>query len=232
MFEPLNIFLRGLLAIIFLLGATKLLTKRNLSHITYFDSVAASLLGTISGNLAFNLKVNILNFIFSIILVTVIISFISYGSLKSTAFRRFIAGEPTIIIDNGKILEKNMEKLKYSFDYLNQQLRQQGVFDISQVDFAILEASGNLSVKLKSQNEPLTPRDINLSVENEGLATELILDGKVIDKNLKIRNLSIEWLMDELNKKGAKDICEVAFAALATNGNLYVDFYCDNIRKY
>ena len=154
--------------------------------------------------------------------------FASYLSLKYTSFRRFLAGEPTVIIKNGKILENNMAKLNYTYDYLNQQLRQEKVFDIGLVEFAALEPSGKLSIQLKSQNRPLTPQDLQLPTEYEGLATEMVLNGQIIEKNLQQNSLSQEWLYEELKKKGIVDVKKVAFAALATNGILYVDLYHDS----
>jgi len=227
LFEPLNIALRVILALIFFFSATKFLTKRSLSTPTYFDYIAAALLGTIAGNLAFNVNIHILNFILSLILTTFIIVLVSYLSFHYKPLRNFLAGEPTILIQNGKILENNMTKLNYSYDYLNQHLRQEKVFDISQVEFAILEPSGKLSVQLKSQNRPLTPQDLHMSTKYEGLATELILDGKVIEQNLQYKGLNKEWINRKLKEKGIENIQEVAFAALATNGNLYVDLYRD-----
>lgn len=226
--EPLNILLRALLAITVLLLATKFLTKRSLSNLTYFDYVAGVILGTISGNLAFNLKIGILNFIFSIVCTTLILVLLSYFSLKCRPLRKILAGEPTILIKNGKILENTMTKLNYSFDYLVQQLRQENVFDIGKVEFAILEPSGKLSILLKSQYKPLTPQDLNLSTSYEGLATEIVLDGKILEKNLSDKNLNLQWLYQELNKKGIQRIDEVAFAAFSSNGNLYLDLYRDN----
>lgn len=227
MFNPLTIVFRVFLALLFLFIATKLLTKRSLANLTYFDYIATTTLGTIAGNLAFNIKINILVFILSITLITLIIMLISYISLKYKPLCKFLAGEPTILIQNGKILEYNLSKLNYSYNYLNQQLRQEGVFDINKVDFAILEPSGELSIKLKSQNRPLTPQNLHLSTEYEGLATEIILDGKILENNLQKNNFNQEWLYKELNKKGIKNIKEIAFAALSSNGNLYVDLYRD-----
>lgn len=230
MLEPLNILLRVILAVILLLSATKFLTKRSLSNLTYFDYVAGALLGTISGNLAFNLKIGILNFILSITLTTLVLRLFSYLSLKYKPLRKILAGESTIIINNGKILENTMRKLNYSFDDLVQQLRQENVFDISKVEFAILEPSGELSILQKSQHNPVTPQDLNVSTHYEGLATEVVLDGKIIESNLSQRNLNPQWLHHELAKKGIKSIDEVAFAALASNGNLYLDLYRDDGR--
>lgn len=128
MFEPLNIVLRVVLALMFLFAATRLLTKRSLSNLTYFDYVAGVLLGTVAGNLAFNVRIHILNFILSMIIITLIMMLASYLSLKFASFRKFLAGEPTVLIKNGKLLENNMANLNYSYDYLNQQLREEKGF--------------------------------------------------------------------------------------------------------
>ncbi|WP_242866738.1 YetF domain-containing protein [Abyssisolibacter fermentans] len=229
MFNPLNILLRVVLALIFLFTATKLLTKRSLANLTYFDYIATTTLGTIGGNLAFNTKINISTFIFSMTLITIIIMLVSYLSMKSKTIRDFFAGKPTILIENGKILENTMSKLNYSYDYLNEQLRQEGIFDINQVEFAILESNGGFSVKLKSQNRALTPHDLKLATQYEGLATEIILDGKIIEKNLQKNNIDKEWLYKQLLKRKINSIEDVSFAALSTNGNLYVDLYRDSI---
>lgn len=227
LFEPLNIILRVFSALIFLFAATKFLTKRSLSSLTYFDYIAATTLGTIAGNLAFNVKIHILNFILSIILVTLIISLVSYLSLKYKSFRKFFAGEPTILIKDGKILEDNLISLNYSYDYLNQQLRQEKVFDICQVEVAMLEPSGRLSVQLKPQDCPLTSSSLHLSTKQENFPIELILEGKLIEKNLRKNRLTQQWLYKELRKREIENIKEVAFAALASNGNFYVNLYND-----
>lgn len=227
--EFMQLAIRIVLSLCFLFVATKLLTKRSLSSLTYFDYVAGATLGTIAGNLAFNIKIKTSIFIFAIILTTSIIMVISHLSLKSPVLRKILAGEPTIVIQNGKILEQNMSKMNYTFDYLNQQLRREQVFDISLVEFAILEPNGELSIKLKSQNRPLTPRDLAISTEYEGLATEIVLDGKVIEDNMYRINLNREWLNEQIKTRGINNVQEIAFAALATDGKLYIDLYQDKL---
>ncbi len=227
--EFIHLAIRIVLSLCFLFVATKLLTKRSLSSLTYFDYVAGATLGTIAGNLAFNIKIKTSIFIFAIILTTLIIMVISHLSLKSPVLRKILAGKPTIVIQNGKILEQNMSKMNYTFDYLNQQLRREQVFDISLVEFAILEPNGELSIKLKSQNRPLTPRDLAISTEYEGLATEIVLDGKVIEDNMYRINLNREWLNEQIKTRGINNVQEIAFAALATDGKLYIDLYQDEL---
>lgn len=227
--RPLDIMFRVILAIILLFIATRLLTQRSLAKLTYFDCVSASILGTIAGNLAFNMKVHISIFIFSIVFTTMTIILISYMALKFRPIRQLLGGKPIILIKHGKVLENNMKKMNYSYDYLNQQLREEKVFDISQVESAILEANGELSVQLKSQNRPITPKDLNIKTENEGLAKEIVIEGKIIRSSFQESGVTEEWLKSQLNKRGIENINEVAFAALSSNGSLYIDLYKDSL---
>lgn len=221
MFEPLNIILRTFLSIIFLIATTKFLTKRNLSNLTYFDYITTVTLGSIAGNLCFNVNVHILNFILSIIIMTLITELLSYLCFKYKPLRNFFAGKPTILIEKGKIIKHNLKILNYSYDYLIEQLRQEKIFDVNQVECALLEPSGKLSIKLKPQNTPLTVEDAQLLKNEENLAIEIILNGKILDKSLIEHNLNQKWLYIELDKIGIKDIHKVEFAALGTNGKLY-----------
>lgn len=230
-FDPFNIIIRVILALILLFTATRFLNNRSLSSITYLNYIATATLGTIAGNLAFNIRIGISNFVLAGALITAMLALASYVSLINRPLRKLLTGDSTVVIKDGKILEQNMAKLSFSFDYLNEKLRLKQIFDISTVDYAVLEPTGELSVKLKSSERPLRPKDINLTAKSDGVALEIILDGKVIEENLRKRNLKISWLMHELNNKGITGIEEVAFAALATNGNLYVDKFKDHIQE-
>jgi len=221
------VIIRTIVAFIFLL--TTILTKRVLSPNTYFDYIAIAILGTLSGNLAFNIKVRSIYFITSMVTTTIVIYLSSYISIKSTILRKYLAGKPTILIKEGRILEGNMYKLRYSYDYLLQQLRQQHVFDINKVQTAILESNGLLSVQLKSKDSPLTPKDMGMTRMNEGLVTVIILEGELINQRLKAINRDKLWVEKELLKRGIKDIKTVAFGAVSSTGKLYIDFYKDNI---
>ena len=185
-------------------------------------------LGTLAGNLAFNTHIAIMDFLLSMALITLIIKLGSYWAIKSRFWRYKIAGTPTVLIENGKIREEKMHQLNYSYDYLLQQLRQEQIFDLSKVEFAILEANGELSIQLKSQYHPATPHDLGLETNYEGLSTPLILEGQILKRNLEVNDLSPEWLAQELAKLGIDDSQEVAFAALASSGKLYVDLYDDH----
>ncbi|MBS4537261.1 DUF421 domain-containing protein [Clostridium sp. D2Q-11] len=223
------VIIRTIIAFIFLLIITTILTKRVLSPNTYFDYIAIAILGTLSGNLAFNIKVRSIYFITSMVTTTIVIYLSSYISIKSTILRKYLAGKPTILIKEGKILESNMYRLRYSYDYLLQQLRQQHVFDINKVQSAILESNGLLSVQLKSKDSPLTPKDMNIYTVEENLVKVIILEGKLLNENLKSVHKDENWLNKELSKRKVDNIEDVSFGAVSSKGKLYLDFYEDNI---
>jgi uncharacterized membrane protein YcaP (DUF421 family) len=144
------------------------------------------------------------------ILVLIQIIF-SHLSLRSRNFRKLVDGEPSIIIKDGKILEKQMKKQRYNFDDLLMQLRENNIRYISDVEFAILEPTGKLSVIKKEKNKT-------------GYTVGLIIDGELQEEKLSELNLNKEWLYDELNKRGIKNLKEISFCSYE-NGKLYIDKY-------
>jgi len=228
-FQPLLILLRTSFAFIFLMIAARILGKQTITQMTYFDFIATITLGAMGAGFAYFLDMNPLNILLSLITFTSIVYLIAYVSLKSRVARKIFAGEPTVVIQNGKILEHNMAKMRYCLDNLNLQLRQKGVFDIGQVEFAVIETNGELSVLKKSQHRSLSPADLKIPTKYEGLAIELIMDGQVIKKNLQENNLSREWLATTMVQFGIMDFKDVAYACLSTSGTLYFDMYKDQI---
>ncbi len=110
-------------------------------------------------------------------------------------------------------------------------LRNKGIFDIAQVDFEIIETDGKLSVQKKSQYQPVTAKDMNISKKPTGISTELIYEGLIVEENLTELNISKQWLTDQLNKQGISDVSNVFIAELNPSGSLYIDKYEDRIKK-
>lgn len=220
--DVLNIVFRVVLAISFLFIITKFIAKKNIESLTYFDYAATSILGTISGNMAFNVRISIATFVIALSLTAVIVFIITNITGKNKSIREFFAGRPVTIIEDGKILRYEMKNLRYSYDYLFEQLREANVFHLNQVKYAVLEANGKLSVKLKPEDSPLTQKDITQNINEIFGAIELIIEGKILENNLKLAGKEKEWLYEELRKRGIDNIDKISFAALSTNGKLYV----------
>lgn len=229
MSEHVEVVIRSILAFSILLIGTRILGKQTISQMTLFDFIAGISLGAITANLAFNLTIDIHHFLISYFIFVLIIFFTAYISMKSRKARKLLAGDPTVIIQDGKILEKNMRKMRYTLDYLNQQLREKDVFEIEEVSYALVEPNGTLTVLKKPPFRQVTAKDLHLQTKSEhSLPIELIMDGKVITKNLEEHNLSMDWLEDEVKKRNIK-WDNVFYAVVSSNGFLYFDIYNDQI---
>lgn len=227
--EHYQIILRTIVAFVLLLIAERFLGKQTISQMTIFDFIATITLGAIAAALAYNTSIEPHHMIISFVMFVLIIFAIALLSTKNRTLRKFFAGDPTIVIENGKILEKNMKKMRYTLDYLNQQLREKDVFNIEEVLFAIIETNGELTVFKKTQFRNVTKQDLSITTNSENrLPIELIMDREIISKNLEENNISQSWLQAELQKRGLS-VKEVMYAVLLSNGKIYIDTYKDFI---
>lgn len=231
MSEALVEMVRGLIGFFTLLIFARLLGKQQISQLTFFDYVLGITVGSIAASLTTDLTssawphwVGLTTWIFAVLVLQII-------TLKWRYVSKYIDGEPTVVIMNGKMMEAAMSKLRYRADDLLEQLRISGVFDLAEVEFAVLEISGNLSVLKKTQYQPVTPSDMNISTKYKGISTELIYDGIVIYENLKQVKLSREWLEKELRKMNINGPSDVFLACLDQSGKLYVDKYKDRMKN-
>ncbi|AMM92588.1 membrane protein [Peribacillus simplex] len=229
--EHIEVILRSITSFTLLLIGTRILGKQTISQMTMFDFVAAISLGAISANLAFNTSIKVHHTIIAFTIYVAIIFLIAVISLKNRKGRKFLAGDPTIVMQNGKILEGNMNKMRYTLDYLNQQLRERDIFNIEEVLFAIVETNGTLTVLKKPQFRNVTKQDLMIAVKPEKkLPIELIMDGEIIKENLEQNNITFSWLESELKKRNLFKH-DVVYAVLAANGNMYVDTFRDHINS-
>jgi uncharacterized membrane protein YcaP (DUF421 family) len=232
--EIMDVLLRTLTAFVLIMIIARVLGKQTISQMTYHDFVAAITLGAITGNLAFNTKLNYWNIIASLFLFSGIAFLFTFISLKSRKSRKWLSGKPTIVIENGKILENNLKKLHLSLDTLNQELREKDIFDIQDVEYAVLELNGRVSVLRKPECRQVRIKDLPQFISTNEKKTifpiELIMDGDIIKNNLKQNHLSEAWIYDEL-KKRKLSLSEVCYAVKGTKGDLYFDLYKDKIKN-
>ena len=145
----------------------------------------------------------------------------SYITLKSEKARAIISGRPSVLVKNGVIDEKELEKLRYNLNDLLEELRVNNYPNIKDVEFAILESSGQLSIIPKSQKRAVTPEDLKIDTKYEGLPITLILDGRVNHDNLNTLGLDEKSLKDELKKFSINSPSDVFFASIDTEGDLF-----------
>ncbi|MGQ5712400.1 YetF domain-containing protein [Desulforudis sp. DRI-14] len=199
----------------------RLTGKREVGQLQPFELVVIIMLSELASIPIADTDLPLINGLVPIFTLLVAQVLLSYASLKSERARGIICGRPSILIANGKIMEKEMSSIRYNINDLLEQLRAKNVPNIADVEFAILETNGKLSVIPKSQKRPVCPEDLNIPTSYEGLPTTLIIDGNVLEKNLKQINVDTGWLRSELAKFGIQDLKRVLFASLDTNGKLF-----------
>jgi uncharacterized membrane protein YcaP (DUF421 family) len=217
-----EIIMRTFISFILLWVFVLLLGKQTIAQKTYHLYIASITMGTIAGNLAFNIKIELLYFIIAFILMGTVVYILNLVAVRNQRLRKWIAGEPAILIQNGQILEESMERMKYSLDSLKQALRGKDIFNIDEVECAILEINGSLSVLKKSQYKATTKEDLSLLTSVEVVPVELIYDGKVLYENLSENPYSEEWLMNELKIRN-HTVKDISYAVVGTKGNLYIE---------
>lgn len=225
-----DVIFRSIIAFFSIFFAARILGKQTVSRMTIFDFIAVVTLGSVTANLAFALEVKA-RYIFLVFFIFVLLIYLSaFLSLKSKRARKYVAGDPTVVIENGKILEHNMRKMRYTLDYLNQQLRQKDIFSIDDVDYALVENNGLLSVKKKEAHLAVTRKDLHIFKEEVKLPIELMMDGEILLNNLKENNISKEWLFSELKKRNLT-IESVVYALLTSSNKLYIDIHDDKLHS-
>ncbi|MFJ7679448.1 DUF421 domain-containing protein [Peribacillus sp. NPDC097198] len=225
----LQVVLRSLFFLIVLFLITKWLGKKQISQLSFFEYVTGITIGNVGAELATKVEGNIFHGVLSILVFAFAPFLAGLISLKSKIFRDLVEGKATVFIKDGKILEDNLKKEKYTTDELLWLLRSKDVFDISMVEFALLEANGVFSVLLKKENQPLTPKDINMKVDLIKEPQTIIMDGEILDEPLSAIGLNRNWLSTELEKLDV--LLENVFLGQAkSNGELTVDLYDDKIK--
>lgn len=229
--EGLVVFVRAIIGFFSLLIFAKILGKQQISQLSFFDYVLGITIGSIAASLTTDLSSRAWPHFVGLLTWALLGYSMECITLKWRYASKYIDGEPTIIIMNGKIMENALRKMKYKVSDIMGLLRNKDVFDLSQVDFAIIETNGQLSVLKKPEYEPLTPKDMSILKAPTGISTELIYDGILMHQNLKQLNKTEKWLMDQLKMQEIKDVSEVFLATLTPSGSLYVDKYKDHIQK-
>ena len=216
----LKIALSSLLSVAELFILTKLMGKRQISQLSFFDYINGITIGSIAAEMAIGGFKNMTAPAAAMLIYALAAICISVLCDKSIKCRRFFSGTATVIIDKDKIYRKAMKKAKIDLNELLMQARISGYYDLSKIQTVILEPNGSLSFLPKSEERPLTPADIELSPARETVFTPLIIDGRVIEKNLILRNKSLDWLQTELKKQNVPKSEDVLLALY--NGNSLV----------
>ncbi|HOB90987.1 MAG: DUF421 domain-containing protein [Bacillota bacterium] len=218
---------RALILYILIVVIMRMMGKRQVGQLQPSELVVAILIADLAAVPMQDKDIPLLNGVVPILVLMAAEVVASFLTVRSEVARSVISGRPSIIISGGKIVWNELQEARISLDDLLEQLRMKGYPDISDVEFAVLETSGEVSVIPKSQRRPVCPADLGIDTSYEGLPVTLVVDGKVRKNNLRLVNLTEEWLRSELAAKGVTDINRVGLASLNTEGQLFYQLMGD-----
>ncbi|WP_168120826.1 DUF421 domain-containing protein [Paenibacillus sp. HB172176] len=222
-----DILFRTATSFVALLVLTRLLGKKQVGQLTFFNYVTGITFGSTAAEIIVNRQITMLQGLSSLILWSLMAFLLALIALRSVKAREILDGQPTILIKQGKILENALAKQHLNIDDLSMMLRNKNVFSPEEIEFAILEPDGQLSVLKKTELLPATKRDVQAASEPvRNIPIELIVDRKIVEKNLGKLELSSAWLLQQLKKAGTS-IEQVFYAELQLDGTLYIDKYRD-----
>jgi uncharacterized membrane protein YcaP (DUF421 family) len=228
----INTVFRTVVAYLLLLVVARFMGRKALSQMTFFDFAVIITLGSVTANLSMGQDNTPASTAVVLITLGALAVLTGYLHIKSIWVRKLTNSEPVTAIENGRIIDKNLKKVRFTINELTTLLREKNVFNYADVEFAIIENDGQLSVLPKSQKAPLTPSDMKIPTGYKGLTKDLIMDGKVLAENLMSVKLDETWLKNQLSAQGITDVEQVFYAGLDSSGNLYVSVRHHDTKEY
>lgn len=225
----LGLFIKSSGSIVVLYVLTKMLGRKQIGQLNLFDYVIGISIGNVVAEMSVNKEVAFWDGVYVMVIYALIALFISYITTKSIWIRRFIGGVPVVLIENGKIIESAMKKTKLDINDLMEEARINGYFELSEIEFAIMEDNGRISFLPKSKYKPLTPNDMKLKPPYKGLTANVVIDGVVMENNLEYFNKDKKWLSTRLKKMGYDDVTSLLLVTCNTNEELTV--YEKNVKE-
>lgn len=217
----LEIVFRTLASIVILLLLTKLLGKRQISQLSLFEYITGISIGNIAAYVSLDLdNLWYLGIVSLAVWVSVSVA-IEFLTMKNKKVRDFIDGKGTVLIKNGQLLKKNLHKERLTLDELLEQLRKRDVYRMADVEFAVMESSGEVNVLLKKEYQPITPDFLGWKVAQEHEAQTVLMDGNIQDEVLEAVGHDRNWLKHELKKRNIKEE-DVFFAQIDSNDQLFI----------
>jgi len=228
MSDFLNICFRTILVLIILFFITKMMGKKQISELNFFDYVVGITIGSIAADISLDIEKNMIAGIAALFIYGFISYIISFVSIKSICARRFFIGVPTVLVEKGKIIESGLKKSKIDVNDLLMVARENGYFNLDEIDYSLMEVNGNISFLPKEKEKPVTKRDMKIKCSNEGLTVNAIIDSKYMVNNMKAINKDKEWLDHELKVNGYDNYDNILLATI--DNNYKVTIYEKNVK--
>ena len=200
----INIFIRVIILYILVLIVMRLMGKREIGQLQPFELVVSIMIADLATIPMEDIGIPLINGVIPILALLIMHILISILNMKSMKIREILCGKPRILIYRGKIDEKALKKERLTLTELQERLRVASIINIGDVEYAILETSGQITVIQKPDKRNVTPKDLEIMPEYEGLSYDLVIDGKIMKRNLQILNKDYEWLKTEVGKFNIK----------------------------
>lgn len=217
--EFLKIILTSILSAVALFIIAKVLGHKQMSQLDFFDYITGITIGSIAAELATELE-KPWKPLTAMVIYGLITFILTITTSKFPKTRKFINGTPTIIMNNGKLYRKNMKKAKIDLSEFLVMCRQEGYFNLNDIQTAIFEYNGRLTILPVSTKRPVNPDDMDLTPEKEYISTEVIMDGKLLEENLKRMGLNSIWLEKQLKEQGYRNPKEIFLGVCDENNQL------------
>lgn len=212
MMEILYIIALSLGSILAIFILTKLMGYRQMSQMSMFDYIIGITIGSIAAEMSTSLEENFTQPLTAMIVYAVAALTLAFMTSKSIKARRLIEGEPLVLLNHGELYRSNLKKAKLDVTEFLVQCRVNGYFDVSKLECAILEGNGRISFLPKVEDRPLTPSDMQITPEQDYMVANVILDGNVMEENLKHIGKDEKWLYSQITARGAKQVEDVLLA--------------------
>ena len=217
--EFIKVILTSILSAFALFVIVKIMGHKQMAQLDFFDYITGITIGSIAAELATELEAP-----WKPLIAMLVYGLVAFGltilAHKFPKTRKYINGTPTIVMDNGKLYRKNMKKAKLELSEFMVLCRQEGYFNLNDIQTAIFEYNGRITILPKSEKRPLTPEDMNITPEKAEICTEVIMDGRILHENLKRLGLDLTWLDKQLKKQKYDHVKEIYLGICDKNNNL------------
>ena len=214
--------IRTVILYLLIIVGIRLMGKRQIGQLEPSELVLSLLIADLAAVPMQDFGIPLLMGIIPILTLLCLSTILSVLTVTSIRFRALLCSRPSIVVQDGQILIKEMVKNRFTVDELMEELRVAGITDLSSVKYAVLETTGRISVLPKAEEKPVTVKDMKLPAQDNGLPVILISDGRILSQNLKIQNLTEAWLKKQLRQRDVQDIRHVFLMTVDEKGHIYL----------
>lgn len=215
------IFLRTIIVLVAIIISMRIMGKRQLGDLELSELVVGILIANLASQPLQDIGIPLINGLVPVVTLLCFELLITGGIVKSVTFRRIICGRPSILIKDGRVIQTEMHKNRFTLDELSEELRRQGNYDFSKIKYAILETDGSLNAILFPAEMPVTASQMNIEVEDNGFPFIVINNGVLLPRNMEQAGFDNKWLKKTLKSNGVKEPSEVYLMTVNPGGQVY-----------